>query len=137
MTGTGPFTFDTRRDFLSRVLRAQQLSGITLIEGDELAAIQEIWTREDQTPGIGATVRAIWSDVFKENDMAGQIATKPAKDQAEVEDELLRGVCEEQNVPYDLLLKLRDAEERFRHLKRRHGLPHEMRELVREAVRRK
>ena len=43
MTNTGPFTHEARRDLLRRLLESQRDSGITLIEGDELAAIQEIW----------------------------------------------------------------------------------------------
>jgi DNA sulfur modification protein DndC len=139
MSGTGPFTFTTRHDLLRRVLEAQRDSGIALIEGDELAAIQEVWSEEDTEGKSSGMVKQIWDCVFKEVAMTQEnsLGTAPEKDQAAIEDELLQRVCEQQNVPFEMMRKLRDAEERFRHLKRRHGLPEEMRDIVREAVKKR
>src|SRR5581483_2919327 len=133
MTGTGPFTFEVRRDILRRLLSAQRHSGLTLIEGDELAGIHEIWSREEAVRG--ATVQQIWNEVFGGNHMSAQVGPAKARDREDIEDELLRRICDEHGVSFDLVAKLRDAEDRVRHLKRRHGLPEEMREIVRGAVR--
>jgi hypothetical protein len=45
------------------------------------------------------------------------------------EDILLREVCNETGIPLDLILSLREKEEEFSHLRRRHGLPEQMREV--------
>ena len=50
------------------------------------------------------------------------------------EDDLLRHVCEEHGVSFELMRRLRDLEEEYGHLKRRQGLPDDMREAVRQAV---
>ena len=57
-------------------------------------------------------------------------------DELSAEDQLLQQVCEELAVPFEMMRDLRETEEKFSHLKRRHGLPEEMREIVRQAVKR-
>ena len=132
MTGTGPFTHETRQDLLRRVLKAQRASGLTLIEGDELAAIQEVWTLEENNPQPVDAVRHIWRAVFQEDAMAR--GTNGVDDHLSKEDTLLQQACETQNVSFELMRRLRDIEEEYGHLKRRHGLPEEMRDAVRRAV---
>lgn len=138
MTNTGPFTHHTRRDILRRVLEGQKASGFTVIEGDELAMIQEIWTKEendhpekDHVPSD--TVTRIWNQVYEEPNMQ---AGESPYDELSSEDQLLREVCEELDVSFEMMRDLRETEEKFSHLKRRHGLPEEMREIVRQAVKR-
>lgn len=133
MTNTGPFTHMTRMDILRRVLEAQKESGITLIEGDELAIIQEIWSREENGhPGkpdvpVDAVAR-IWRHVYEEAPMPDHQDDYNYLDE---ENRLLREVCEQQDVPFEMMRSLRDVEEEYGHLKRRHGLPEEMRDVVR------
>jgi hypothetical protein len=138
MTNTGPFTHKMRMEILRRVLAAQKQSGIQVIEGDELEVIQEIWNKEEidhpDKPHIPRNaVSLIWRHVFKEQPMPSSGQSSP-KDLA-VEDRLLSEVCKECGVSYEMMCELRDAEEKFSHLKRRHGLPEEMREVVRKTVR--
>ncbi len=132
MKGTGPFTHETRRDLLLRLLNSQRKSGHVLIEGDELTAIQQIWSREEDNPQPIDTVQRIWGHVYKEETMShdnkeGNYLIK--------EEALLRKVCEQHEVSFEMMRRLRDLEEEFGHLKRRHGLPEEMRETVRQALR--
>ncbi len=139
MTNTGPFTHEKRMDILRRVLEAQGESGVTLIEGDELAIIQEIWNKEEMMhpgkPDIPTdAVARIWKHVFKETPMPGKDASY---DHLDKEDQLLRELCEQQGVPFEMMRRLRDIEEEFGHLKRRHGLPEEMRDTVRQEVNKK
>jgi DNA sulfur modification protein DndC len=132
MKGTGPFTHETRRDLLLRLLNSQRKSGHVLIEGDELTAIQQIWSREEDNPQPIDTVQRIWGQVYKQETMShdnkeGNYLIK--------EEALLRKVCEQHDVSFEMMRRLRDLEEEFGHLKRRHGLPEEMRETVRQALR--
>lgn len=137
MTNTGPFTHKTRMEILRRVLEAQKQSGIQVIEGDELEIIQEIWNKEENDhpdkPEIQRNaVSLIWRHVFKEQPMpsSGQSAAKDLPP----EDQLLHEVCKKCGVPFEMMCELRDAEEKFGHLRRRHGLPEEMREIVRKSL---
>ena len=139
MTNTGPFTHERRMDILRRVLEAQKESGVTLIEGDELSIIQEIWNKEEiRHPGKPDmptdSVARVWKHVFKEAPMPGK---DTSYDHLDKEDQLLRELCEQQGVPFEMMRRLRDIEEEFGHLKRRHGLPEEMRDAVRQEVSKK
>ena len=132
MTNTGPFTHQTRIDILRRLLEAQRESGETLIEGDELAIIQEIWSIEEtdhpEKPELPIdAVARIWRSVYEESTMPYEDSTY---DHLEKEDAILREVCLKNQVPFEMLRDLRDIEEEFGHLRRRHGLPEAMRETV-------
>lgn len=50
------------------------------------------------------------------------------------DEELLRQVCQEKRVPYELVVGLRGLEERYSGMGRRHGIAAEMRELVRQTL---
>jgi DNA sulfur modification protein DndC len=138
MTNTGPFTHLTRLEILRRVLQAQRDSGLTVIEGDELAIIQEIWSKEendhpDKPPVRVDAVSHVWKQVYKDSTMP---PSEKQSDEASAEEQLLRNVCDEMGVPFEMMRGLRETEEKFSHLRRRHGLPDEMREIVRTAVKR-
>ncbi|MBA7669814.1 hypothetical protein ES703_77948 [subsurface metagenome] len=133
MKGTGPFTHETRKDLLLRLLKAQQKSGLVLIEGDELAAIQQVWSREEDNPQPVDAVQKVWKHVYKEKPMA----TEDNRESLSKEEALLREVCEKHGVSFEMMRRLRDLEEEFGHLKRRHGLPEEMREIVRQQLKHK
>ena len=133
MTNTGPFTHCTRREILKRALQAQKDSKITLIEGDELTLIQEIWNKEEsQNPKRKSiavdTVNQIWKHVYEGVTMP---TDDKQYDHLGKEDQLLLEVCQEHDLPFELMRRLREIEEQYGHLRRRHGLPEEMREAVR------
>ena len=44
--GIGPFTFETRKDILERLLKMEKQMGFQLISDEEIAYIHEVWTRE-------------------------------------------------------------------------------------------
>jgi len=132
MKGTGPFTHETRQDLLFRLLHAQRKSGHILIEGDELAAIQQTWTREEDNPQPSDSVLRIWREVYKEDAMHND--TDRQGNNLSKEETLLREVCEQRGISFEMMRRLRDLEEEFGHLKRRHGLPEGMREVVRQAL---
>jgi DNA sulfur modification protein DndC len=125
--GKGPFTHRTRIEILSRLLEAEKSAGGALIDSDELAAIAEIWATEGLDRGL---VFKVWRHVYEGEDM-------PKVDDESLlseEDKLLDQVCKESGLQLEMLLKLRDIEEAFGTLRRRHGLPEEMRDAVRSYV---
>lgn len=136
MTNTGPFRHSTRIDILKKVLIAQIESGITLIEGDELSFIQEIWTKEEndnlEKPVIPSDlVYQIWNKIAEGSKMAEAIDNY---DHLSEEEKVLKKVCESNNISFELMRKLRDIEEEYVNLKRRQGLPEDMRELFRSYI---
>ena len=132
MTNTGPFTHEARRDLLRRLLESQRDSGITLIEGDELAAIQEIWSSEESNRQPVDTILRNWKHVYEDQSMPGE--TKESDETLSAEDQLLQQVCQEHSVPFEMMRTLRECEDEFGHLKRRHGLPEKMRDVIRNTV---
>lgn len=127
MVNTGPFTHQTRLEILGRVLDAQAESGLTLIGGDELALIQEIWNGEE-------CAQASKPDIPADAVARAYLRCREETDHTDLteEEDILRQVCNAHEVPFELLRKLRDVEDEFSHLRRRHGLPDKMREIVRE-----
>lgn len=136
MSNTGPFTHETRMEILERILEAQKESGITLIEGDELTIIQEIWNKEENNhpskPIIPTdAVVGIWKDVLEEGSMSNNTEKH---NNLNNEDRLFQKVCEKHDIPFEMMRRLRDIEEEHGHLKRRHGLPEQMREIIQQFV---
>jgi len=121
--GKGPFTHEVRQDLLKRLLQLQQEVDETLIQGDELAAIKEMWATEGQPVDM---VERIWRHVFEEEPMP-EGKENPALSK---EEQLLEEVCKEYDIPFEMMRRLRDLEEEYGSLRRRHGLPELMRETV-------
>lgn len=121
--GKGPFTHEVRQDFLRRLLQLQREVGEILIQGDELAAIQEMWALEGLPVDM---VDRMWRHVYEEEPMpAGKENLALSK-----EEQLLEEVCKEYDIPFEMMRRLRDLEEEYGSLRRRHGLPDLMRETV-------
>lgn len=133
MKGTGPFTHETRKKLLVKLLESQRKAGHILIEGDELAIIQAIWSSEEKKRLPIDSVQNIWEYVYKEESMRGEVdGTEIYLNQ---EDFLLKQVCEDHAISFEMMRRLRNIEEEYGHLRRRHGLPDEMREIVRQEAR--
>ncbi len=136
MVNTGPYTHDTRYEILRKLLQAQRESGIILIEPDELKAIQHAWNSEElvhpSRPDIvqADKVEQIWLRVM-EDDMKSDTN---GYDHLGREDALLKEACEQHGVPFEMMRQLRNLEDQYNHLKRRAGLPDDMREVVRASV---
>lgn len=126
-SGKGPFTHEARQDLLKRLLQLQKEINETLIHGDELAAIQEIWALEGQSVDL---VETIWRQVYEEESMA-EGKENPALSK---EDLLLEEVCKEYGVSFEMMRRLRELEEEYGSLRRRHGLPELMREAVKQNI---
>ncbi len=114
-------------EILKRLLSAEKDSGESLIDSDELAAIAQIWAEEGLNRNL---VFRLWRHVYEGGPMPNE------KDDAMLsrEDKLLEEVCRDEGLPLELMRKLRDLEEEFGALKRRHGLPDQMRDTVRQFL---
>jgi len=132
--GKGPFTIATRRDLLRRLLLAQKQSGEILIEPAELRAIAEVWSTEG--PKLGGpqpidTVERIWKHVFEEAPMPDDISTTTLTK----EEQLLKQVCEERCIPFEMMRRLTDLEEEYGALKNwRRGITVDLMETVMKYV---
>ena len=136
MSNTGPFTHETRMEVLKCVLEAQKESGLRLVGGDELTIIQEIWNKEENKhpskPVIPTdAVVNIWKHVSGEEPMPNDTEKYNNLDR---EDRLFRKVCESHDIPFEMMRRLRDVEEEYGHLRRRHGLPEQMREIIQQFI---
>lgn len=128
--GKGPFTIATRRDLLRRLFLAQKQSGETLIEPAELRAIAEVWTTEDTRlggPQPVDIVERIWKHVHEEapmpDDTPNPVLTK--------EEQLLKNVCEERGISFEMMRRLTDLEEEYGALKNwRRGITGDLMETV-------
>ncbi|MCI0529587.1 MAG: DNA phosphorothioation system sulfurtransferase DndC [Nitrospira sp.] len=128
--GKGPFTMATRRDLLRRLLLAQKQSGETLIEPAELRAIAEVWSTEDTKLGGPQpidTVERIWKHIYEEAPMPDD-TPNPALTK---EEQLLKQVCEERGIPFEMMRRLTDLEEEYGALKNwRRGITGDLMETV-------
>lgn len=132
--GKGPFTIATRRDLLRRLFLAQKKSGETLIEPAELRAIAEIWSTEGAKLGGPQpidTVERIWKHVYEEtpmpDDTPNPVLTK--------EEQLLKQVCEERSISFEMMRRLTDLEEEYGALKNwRRGITGDLMETVMKYV---
>ena len=128
--GKGPFTIATRRDLLRRLLVAQRKSGETLIEPAELRALAEVWSTEDVKLGGPQpidTVERIWRHIYEEAPMPDD-APNPTLTK---EEQLLRQVCDERGISFEMMRRLTDLEEEHGALKKwRHGIAKELMETV-------
>jgi len=125
--GKGPFTHRARVEILKRLMMAQKHSGEKLIDSDELAAVDQVWTQEGMPRGL---VFKLWRHVNEGEPMPDEKNDSMLSQ----EEKLLEEVCRDADLPIELVRKLRDIEEEFSALKRRHGLPEQMREVVRQFV---
>ncbi|SEL79992.1 DNA sulfur modification protein DndC [Sphingomonas palmae] len=126
----GPYTMDFRRTLLRRLLETQRAVAAEappgeapiLIHPNELQEIRRLWRTErgdweDSVPRIvretlGRDAKYIEPDWVSEDAVAFT-----AED-----GELLNGLCEEADVPVELVMRLLDIERGSHGLKRRHGV---------------
>lgn len=125
--GKCPFTHAVRQDLLRRLLQLQKEVDEILIQGDELAAIQEMWALEGLPVDMVDRIRR---HVYEEGPMP-EGKENPALSK---EEQLLEEVCKEYDISFEMMRRLRDLEEEYGSLRRRHGLPELMRETVKQNI---
>jgi len=129
MKGTGPFKHITRTEILHKLLRAQKKSKISLIESDELRIIQEIWRKEEKNRQPVDVVKRIWHCVHGEDKMYNDYSQSYKN--LDKEEKILKEVCEQFSISFEMMRSLRELEEEYGHLHRRVGLPDQMRDIIR------
>ena len=85
-----------------------------------------------ETPDIPTDlISHIWKHVYKEEPMP-ELESK--SEYLSKEDQILQEVCEDMGFPFETMRRLHEIEIEHGHLKRRHGLPGEMREVFRADI---
>lgn len=122
--GPGPFNIEARQQILRKLLITQQVTDFILIGGDELAAIQDAWIKDGISP---FAIRQIWQSVFQEVPIP--MSKNEFLEQLSFEEKLLYDVCEKENISFDLVSSLLQVEQQYASMKRRTGLPEELRTI--------
>ena len=99
--GEGPFTMETRKEILKRLLHLEKETGLSLISNDELKCIDVLWDKE------GDLSRRSLVDLYKE--IMGEelpwdsykVSIFPADVVAEIQT-----LCKDNDVPFELISKL-------------------------------
>jgi len=137
MPAVRTYKLDTSRQMLEKVLRIQQQirrngpdPQATLIEEAELHEIRRLWRTERQD----------WEDsvprIFRE--VSGYDLDWPVDDNGHFDDEekkLLGGICEENEVPFDLIARMLEEERRANGMARRAGIQKKLERVLAEEWR--
>lgn len=102
--GRGPFTLETRKKMLRRLLQLQKSSGFELISEEELKFIDKVWEQEGDL-----TCRAV-VDIYFE--VMGEKLPWDQYKKAKYDHETLSTIhdlCEKHDVPFDLMSRLMSA----------------------------
>ena len=130
----GPYKLDVRREILRRVLEAQEKCretgpdpDIELIKQEELHEIRRLWRLEegdweDSLPRIYRDITGRDLDWVEEDGPAS----------SEVDEQVLKEVCDEHGVPVGLMRELVDMERRMQGLGRRVGIQAEIDRIFRK-----
>lgn len=102
--GRGPFTLETRKTMLRRLLQLQKDSGFALISEEELKFIDKVWEREGDLTCRGVV------DVYYE--VIGERLPWDQFKKAKYDEETLKTIqnlCGKHDVPFDLMSRLMSA----------------------------
>lgn len=99
--GRGPFTMESRKEILRRLLQLEVNTGFDLITIDELKVIDKMW--EDEGDLSRRALVEIYEEV-KGRKLPWDSYKKAKYDDATIS--IIKQLCEENNVPFDLMSKL-------------------------------
>ena len=99
--GRGPFTMETRKEILRRLLQLEAETGFELITLEELKMIDKLW--EDEGDLSRRSLVEIYSEV-KGSQLPWDDYRKAKYDEKTIE--LLHTLCKKYDVPFDLVSKL-------------------------------
>lgn len=114
--GLGPFTMDTRRSILERLLSMEGVIGMSLISTEELIAIQYQWNYDGS---FGEPVSSIFERIKGGNLTMPQ---NPAEDRRREEYAILEEVCAEKGVNAEHIKELLEVERAKLNFLRRRGV---------------
>jgi len=118
----GPFTLEARKTILRRLLETEKKAGFQLISVDELLLIQRLWKQGGRsltgpTADIDFSVAKILRETRGETAMSGYLDLLEGG-----VDPLLKAVCEQHDLPPELIERLKAQEQAVAHLQRREGI---------------
>jgi DNA sulfur modification protein DndC len=123
--GPGPLTIEARRDLLTRLLKLQEETGLTLISDDELFLIQQLWKsarRPDDGGGVARIVTRqkgiIMSDWKETNRLR----------------ELQEQIAAEKGIRADTMRRLVEKVNEFSESHRAVGLPDELLSILKDDL---
>ena len=138
------------REYEDKVLEALKLTGLTWSEGPDVGGPYGPYRQSERTEiyrehcqilldqGKAYKCFATPEELSEMREMASKLGQKIGYDRRyrnlSKEEVLLQEVCEQHGVSCEMMRRLRDIEEEHGHLKRRLGLPEEMREVVRKEA---
>ncbi|KEO84702.1 DNA phosphorothioation system sulfurtransferase DndC [Tumebacillus flagellatus] len=124
--GHGPFTLDTRKEILQRLLETQKKvknpydPDYKLIRDDELKIIRHMWIEAgDWTDSLPKIYREVMGE-----DLDWEYDDRPLFQQDQITD--LELLCDEHDVSFDLIKMLITAEKNYSGYKVRRGLMHDI-----------
>jgi DNA sulfur modification protein DndC len=123
--GPGPLTIEARRELLTRLLKLQEETGLTLISDDELFLIQQLWKSARRPDDGGGVARIItrqkgiimseWKDTNKLRKLQEEIAT-------------------EKGIRTDTLRRLLDTVDGFSESHKTFGLPDDLLSILKDDL---
>jgi DNA sulfur modification protein DndC len=127
--GLGPFSMETRKEVLRRLLKTQQQVGQDLISRGELEEIQRVWHDDGD-----------WEDSLIQiiNELGLQhlkvrVVRSERKLFGTLDYKRLKSLCDQSDVPIELVQRLISLEKDVIHLARRHALPERIEAVFSEA----
>lgn len=124
--GLGPFTMEARQELLRDLLVAQEETSFNLIQDFELEQIRQIWLDNGDWED---TLPKIYKDVTGK-DFGQDYSERPLFTSNEVE--VLKSICEEEEVSVELIKKLIDIENSFYGMKYRSGILNEIGKMLKQ-----
>ncbi len=103
--GVGPFTMETRKEMLDRLLRLQQslANGYSLIKMEELKMIQKLWYEEGD---LNNSVFSIYKQYYDDYELVNDDIQLLSQDDYAY----LMQVCESKDVDFSMFKELLDLE---------------------------
>ncbi len=127
--GLGPFTMETRKEVLLRLLKTQQEVRQELVSQAELEEIQLIW--HDDGDWDDSVAKVIEESGVK--DVKVRVARSERKLFGTLDFKQLKMLCDANDVPVELVQRLIHLEKDVLHLARRHSLPARIEAVFNEA----
>lgn len=123
--GPGPLTIEARRELLTRLLKLQEETGLTLISDDELFLIQQLWKSARRPDDGGGVARIVtrqkgiimsdWKETNRLHELQEQIAA-------------------EKGIRADTLRRMIAKVEEYSESHRAHGLPDDLLNILKDDL---
>lgn len=127
--GLGPFTLDTRKEILRRLLEISKKTGWQLIKMEELNLIQSYWTQDGANQDEAVN---IYNEVLERG--GKMLLSEQNIKNKEKENELLSEICSKKNISPNDIHSLIELELQLIGKKKRRGLYSKIDEIIKRIV---